>query len=344
LTDREIASDRWLTLSAAWLALQLGDLDGRERWTVRAEGHAGRAWRDEIASDDYAASVAVLTSLIGRCSVDEMEQLARGACHGLPTDSVFRPAAEFLAGVALLLKRDFGGGAVLLADAQRHARALDVPLIEADSMSLLGMLTLMSGDVSGGAGIMTRSAELIDAHGLDRLATSAHTLTGLALAQTLLRDRENGAATLARARRLTAQLTGIVPWFAVSGRAIQARTAALLGDGALARQLIAEAQAAMTPDLATGLAADLLAEAEAALRSASVGGASGTVLTAAEIRVLQFLPSHLTFRQIGEHLFLSANTVKTHALAVYRKLGVSSRNEAVTRARQLGLVESPVRD
>ena len=59
---------------------------------------------------------------------------------------------------------------------------------------------------------------------------SAHTLTGLALAQTLLRDRENAAATLARARRLTAQLTGIVPWFAVSGPSIQARTAALLGD------------------------------------------------------------------------------------------------------------------
>ena len=41
LTDREIASDRWLTLSAAWLALQLGDLDRRERWSVRAEASRG---------------------------------------------------------------------------------------------------------------------------------------------------------------------------------------------------------------------------------------------------------------------------------------------------------------
>jgi LuxR family maltose regulon positive regulatory protein len=344
LTDREIASERWLTLSAAWLALQLGDLDRRERWSVRAEGHAGRAWREAVVDDEYAASVAVLLALIGRCTVDEMEELATGASQGLPPDSVFLPPAEFLTGVARLLNRDLLGAASALADAQRHARALDVPIIEADAMSVLGMLILMTGDVSAGAGLIVQSAELIDTHDLDRLATSAHTLTGLALAQTLLRDRQNAAATLTRARRLTAQLTGIVPWFAVSGPSIQARTAALLGDAPLARQLIGEAKAAMTADLATKLTADLLAEAEDALRQASVDGMPAAVLTAAEIRVLQFLPSHLTFRQIGEHLFLSANTVKTHALAVYRKLGVTSRDEAVTRARQLGLVESPVRE
>ena len=45
LSDRDIASDRWLTLSAAWLALQIGDVDRRERWSVCAEGHAGRSWR-----------------------------------------------------------------------------------------------------------------------------------------------------------------------------------------------------------------------------------------------------------------------------------------------------------
>ena len=344
LSDRQIAADRWLTLSAAWLALQIGDHDRRELWAVRAEGHAGPSWRDDLTRDDYAAALAVLVALIGRCTVDEMEELTTGAVRGLPPDSIFRPAAEFLTGVARMLRRDFLGSASVLADAQRHARALGVPLIEADAMSLLGMLTVMSGDVTGGAGLITESADLIDAHDLDRLATSAHTLTGLALAQTLLRDSPNASATLLRARLLTAQLTGIAPWFAVSGRSIQARTAALLGDGALARQLIGEARAAMTPDLAERHTADLLAEAEEALRSASVDGVSATVLTAAEIRVMQFLPSHLTFRQIGEHLFVSGNTVKTHALAIYRKLGVTSRNEAVTRARQLGMVEAPVRD
>ena len=50
--------------------------------------------------------------------------------------------------------------------------------------------------------------------------------------------------------------------------------------------------------------------------------------------MLQFLPSRLTFPQIGEHLFLSRSTIKTHAMAIYRKLGASSRDDAVaTRAR-----------
>jgi LuxR family maltose regulon positive regulatory protein len=59
--------------------------------------------------------------------------------------------------------------------------------------------------------------------------------------------------------------------------------------------------------------------------------------------VLQVLPTHLTFRQIAERSFVSANTVKTQANAIYRKLGVRSRSEAVTRARSLGLLAEALR-
>jgi LuxR family maltose regulon positive regulatory protein len=62
------------------------------------------------------------------------------------------------------------------------------------------------------------------------------------------------------------------------------------------------------------------------------------------MRVLQFLPSYLTMQQIGEHLFVSQATVKTHVLSIYRKFGVSTRAEAVEHARALGLVESPIVD
>lgn len=51
------------------------------------------------------------------------------------------------------------------------------------------------------------------------------------------------------------------------------------------------------------------------------------------------LPTHLTFPQIGEEMSLSANTVKSQAISIYRKLGVSPRNQAVTRSRELGLLE-----
>jgi len=65
----------------------------------------------------------------------------------------------------------------------------------------------------------------------------------------------------------------------------------------------------------------------------------GPALTNAELRVLRFLPSHLTFREIGDRLHVSANTVKTQALSAYRKLDVGSRSEAVARGRAVGLLD-----
>jgi LuxR family transcriptional regulator, maltose regulon positive regulatory protein len=62
-----------------------------------------------------------------------------------------------------------------------------------------------------------------------------------------------------------------------------------------------------------------------------------SALTAAELRLVPLLPTHLTYPEIGERLFISRHTVKTHAGSVYRKLGVSSRAEAVERITELGL-------
>ena len=62
--------------------------------------------------------------------------------------------------------------------------------------------------------------------------------------------------------------------------------------------------------------------------------------TNAELRILQYLPTHLSFREIAGCTHVSGNTVKTQANAVYRKLDVRSRSEAVTRARDLGLLDA----
>jgi LuxR family maltose regulon positive regulatory protein len=61
-------------------------------------------------------------------------------------------------------------------------------------------------------------------------------------------------------------------------------------------------------------------------------------LTAAELRLLPLLATHLSFREVGERLHLSPHTVKTQAISIYRKLGVSSRSQAIERAQQLGLL------
>ena len=87
----------------------------------------------------------------------------------------------------------------------------------------------------------------------------------------------------------------------------------------------------------------LVGQAEA-LRAQSVPPARGatpgpSALTAAELRVLPLLVTHLTAQEIAAELFVSVHTVRSQQASLYRKLGTSSRGQAVIRARQLGLLE-----
>ena len=66
--------------------------------------------------------------------------------------------------------------------------------------------------------------------------------------------------------------------------------------------------------------------------------AGGTPLTPAELRLLPYLQTHLTFREIGQRLFVSRNTVSSEVGSIYRKLGVSSRSDAVQHATTVGLL------
>ena len=61
-------------------------------------------------------------------------------------------------------------------------------------------------------------------------------------------------------------------------------------------------------------------------------------LSERELSVLRYLPSRLSNREIGDELFVSLNTVKSHLKTIYRKLDVERRDDAVRRARQLGLL------
>ena len=87
----------------------------------------------------------------------------------------------------------------------------------------------------------------------------------------------------------------------------------------------------------------LVGEAEALrarlaqVRGPAVPGASA--LTAAELRLLPLMSTHLTVPDIAAELYLSPHTIKSQLTSIYRKLDASTRNQAVTRARALGLLE-----
>jgi LuxR family maltose regulon positive regulatory protein len=74
-------------------------------------------------------------------------------------------------------------------------------------------------------------------------------------------------------------------------------------------------------------------------RTPARAATDGTTLTAAELRILPLLPTHLSLAEIAQQLVLSRNTVKTQVAAIYRKLDASNRNQAVRRASDLGLLD-----
>jgi len=68
------------------------------------------------------------------------------------------------------------------------------------------------------------------------------------------------------------------------------------------------------------------------------GAILGIALTPAEVRILELLPTHLTLAQIAADMFISRNTAKSQVAAIYRMLAAASRDEAVRRARETGLL------
>jgi LuxR family transcriptional regulator, maltose regulon positive regulatory protein len=145
---------------------------------------------------------------------------------------------------------------------------------------------------------------------------------------------------LIKALRLRPLLTYAQPHWAVQLRIALIRVHLALDDLAGARTIMREIDQILErrPDLGT-----LAEEAEALRarlsrqRSAASPGASA--LTAAELRVLPLLATHLTAPEMAAELFVSVHTVKSQQASLYRKLGTSTRSQAIARARQLGLLE-----
>jgi LuxR family maltose regulon positive regulatory protein len=142
---------------------------------------------------------------------------------------------------------------------------------------------------------------------------------------------------LARATRLRPLLTYALPYFAVQTLVELGRVCLAVDDAPGVRVVLRQAREILRrrPDL--GILPTQVDEFRSQLdtRRGAVKGVCS--LTPAELRLLPLLATHLSFAEIGERLYVSRHTVKTQAVSIYRKLGASSRSQAVQRAQQLGL-------
>jgi LuxR family transcriptional regulator, maltose regulon positive regulatory protein len=120
------------------------------------------------------------------------------------------------------------------------------------------------------------------------------------------------------------------------------RYADAVGDLPGAAALLDEAGELVQQLTDPGVLPALVDRAQRSLRTAPRRqGQIAAPLTVRELAVLRLLPTQLSTREIGRELSVSVNTVRSQIQAIYRKLGVSSRSEAVTHARELGLLPTP---
>jgi LuxR family maltose regulon positive regulatory protein len=323
----------------AWLQALLGRAAAAERW---ADGAEHGALRETGTLPDGTASIdgwlALLRAVMCRHGVEQLRSDAELACQLVPTGSLLRAPAVLLLGISHLLVGDLDHADSLLAEAVEVAEDTKATDTAAIALAERALVAIERGEWD--------KAELLTEHArfLLRQAHLGDYVTNVLLYGVAARlavhqgDLAGAHADLAHAQRLRPQLTHALPIYAVQARLELVAAYLALTDVAGARTVLREVDELLRrrPDLGVlGQQADQLRAQVDTMRAHVLGASS---LTAAELRLLPLLATHLTFREIGERLQLSPHTVKSQATSVYRRLGVSSRSQAILHAQQLGLL------
>jgi LuxR family transcriptional regulator, maltose regulon positive regulatory protein len=215
--------------------------------------------------------------------------------------------------------------------------AVGAPNMQVLCLAQLSLIAIEEDDWQLAEVLAFQARAQVERSGLGDYPSQALALAVSALVHAHVGQVEKAAADLRFGTRLLEELDEFAPWYEVEMRIVLARTAARLDDAPTAKSLLDEAARLLklTPD-ATVLR-EWVEQTVATVETVSASAVKD--LTPAELRVLRFLPTHLSFTEIAAQAYVSPNTVKTQAQSVYRKLGVSSRGEAVEKARSAGLLE-----
>jgi LuxR family transcriptional regulator, maltose regulon positive regulatory protein len=333
-TDAELAGTPLLALVAAGTALLTGNLYEAERWTALAASAPGH-------TDVVRAGVALMHAGIGRQGVPEMGGGATRAHELLDETSPWRPLCRLLQGVALHLTGERDRAREQLQEGA-HRAAASAPVVQALCLAQLALLAGEEGDLERATTLAERATAQVRRCGLDACPTVALPFAVSAELRALRGQVSEATAEIRQALGLLTRITDPSPWYEAEARIVLARASFGL-TGPAAGELLDEAGTALGRASDARVLRDWLDEttAQVDFATSSTAGVDWS-LTTAELRVLRFLPSHLSFREIADRLYVSPNTVKTHARGIYRKLGVSSRGNAVDRARGAGLVDPGV--
>ena len=321
-----------LALSAAWVASHAGDMPRMSRLALAA------AERAEHGDLGFCLDADLLAATIGAKGLVHMEAAARAFIDGRPSDDPWQTLSHFLLGVALLLRDEPQQADAALGEGRRLAVAHELPVMVAHCQAALADAAMAQGAEQRALSCIRASREMAARYRLDTITTTAPIFTTSAAGYVHEGRFADARREAVRALRLTALMRTIAPWHAVQGRLVLAQVSLALGDPERARMLIDEASDERGPATASVVLDRLFTQTLERLASISSSLTDSTALTTAEVRVLQYLPTHLSFPQIADELFVSRHTVKTQAMSAYRKLGVHTRTEAIRRARNAGLL------
>jgi LuxR family maltose regulon positive regulatory protein len=311
-----------------------------ERWAAAVEHSAPDATMPD-GSPGTAWAALVRAFLCGD-GLERMRADADTARAQLSLSSAWRPAALLLEAVARLLLGDRDAAEAFLDDVTREAAEEGAVYAGIVAHAERALLALGRGDLLAADAELGRARRFLDDGALDGIETAILWAAEARLA-TRLGDAARAREHLVEAERLRPLLTEAQSWFSVQVRVELARSYLALADPEDAERVVDEARRILRLRPGLGVLGRQIDELGAQIDafSGTVSGWAST-LTAAELRLLPLLTTHLSFREIAERLSVTRNTVKTQAISIYRKLDATSRSEAIARAVALGLVDPAV--
>ena len=318
LTGRPVEAERWANAVDRW---QYGD-------PGRPGDPSTEAW------------AAVMRTFLCRRGAEQMRADADEAVRRFAAESFVTPAPGFLQGIARVLCGDLDGGEASLENGVSLGTEVGAHEDVALALCERSLVAIARGDWARAEAHAERAGAALRRAGIEESYATPLVCAVRARAAMHRGDVPAARQQLVSAQRLRHLLTYALPYFAVQARIELARVHLALADLAGAKTLMREVDELLRrrPDLgnlageAQALRARLAQE-----RGSSAPGASA--LTGAELRLLPMLSTHLSFPEIAGQMFLSSNTIKSQAVSIYRKLGTSSRSQAVARSRELGLLE-----